>query len=838
MTIARGCFFAGLTLGGMLLAIGCQPRPLPAAAPTPAPASVVRPEEDLRDEYLDLSAVGRVLSLPAQQQDTIWRTWASERSEDDRQRLALALLARRANPADVPTIVQAYVTGGAKARRTALRALLVFGPDLSHNVKELLRASLPREPESSATELVWTLVVAQEPRVYETALNRYRNGGLSSVTTIDKVPAFDAALLGQLNLQHTVTLAQDPDARVRRLVAQTCSRSAQTECTPWLLKLIKDADPEVSAAAAPGLAKIGSDETSEALTQALRTANAEHFSRLLTALQNEAGLTGLVAALDSVSPDPALAFAQSEQIFDRIFARPPYFSHPTALDPRGADALFDYMQHAPHIHFRTWAAITLAELGDLRAVPALATRLRLSPYKAYPGADENEAQLRRDDNERVMAARVIGELAEQHADRLSEIRKGSEEAFLAWFRQGQNVHPRGVLALAKMRSTKIVPRLRNWASLTTPLPKATEDFDQWAHHNWPLAEDSLIALGLMHDASALSMLQTTLKRRPKDLNLTMAAEAEDSNRPLRISLRLLTMGASDGLAELGDSRAFEPLFAFADDPMQNEYSRTEACRALAWVATEQQLTTVMQRLHELRPGENTLDARYGCFLEAFAKRATPRFKGELVSLLEELIQSFDIKSALLVAQALGRIGISQPDERRILALLERSDQGAIPAALALLWGARPEAALLATLRMLGHSEEQRRELQRAYADNLVYLSDEDLRQGAIYRWVANALAVEQLTTPPTHWIRGLLSERLKYLIPGPGAHPLTALGFRSHAFQSSQQEDAAAIETLLVAGEGGALLALRDTPGPASYAAYRGYLRLSQLPAVSDLLLE
>ena len=67
---------------------------------------------------------------------------------------------------------------------------------------------------------------------------------------------------------------------------------------------------------------------------------------------------------------------------------------------------------------------------------------------------------------------------------------------------------------------------------------------------------------------------------------------------------------------------------------------------------------------------------------------------------------------------------------------------------------------------------------------------------------------------------------------------MTALGFSSHTYQLSQEENVAAIETLLVAGEGGALLALRDTPGPSSYAAYRAYQRLSQLPAVNDLLLD
>lgn len=45
-------------------------------------------------------------------------------------------------------------------------------------------------------------------------------------------------------------------------------------------------------------------------------------------------------------------------------------------------------------------------------------------------------------------------------------------------------------------------------------------------------------------------------------------------------------------------------------------------------------------------------------------------------------------------------------------------------------------------------------------------------------------------------------------------------------YQAALEGSAGAIETLATAGEGGALLAARETPGPSSYPAYRGYLRL------------
>ena len=179
-----------------------------------------------------------------------------------------------------------------------------------------------------------------------------------------------------------------------------------------------------------------------------------------------------------------------------------------------------------------------------------------------------------------------------------------------------------------------------------------------------------------------------------------------------------------------------------------------------------------------------------------------------------------------MAQALGRVGITEADESRILALAARDDRGALPAALALLVGARPEIAQWTALRLLGRADAQVQELKEAYAQNVQFVSDEDLRNGTLVRWVTNAVAVEQAGVAASDWPRVALSERIGHLFPQWMTHSVSGLRFRTTMYQAALEGNAGAIELLVTAGEGGALLAVRETPGPSSYSAYRGYLRL------------
>jgi len=810
---------------GLALALGCGPRSKPVTPP-PAGPTMSPVVADLPDEYVDLSAIARVLTLPALQQEAIWRTWARESAPDDRQRVALAMLARRADPSDVSIVLDAFERGTPKIRRLALRAILAFGPEISRGARDRLWSAVQRAPSSVTPELIWALVSAREPRVYDLAVAWYAHptDPLSSVRALDGTAAFDPPLIGMLDLGRTLPLAQAREPRMRLLVARTCSRVAQTECTPWLVRLASDPVAEVSAAAAPGLVKIGSVETHEALTRVLRSADEPQRARLLHALREEAGLAGLTAALDSVSPQPERGLSEAAQIFALILeGQAP--GHPSTLDPRGADALEEYVQHAPHLYSRTWAAIALARLGDTRGLPALAARLRLTPEQAYAGDTEFERRLRRDDTERGVIADALAELADAVPEQAGEIRRASEDALLGWLRQANPMPPSALRALATMRSTKLVAHLGAWALVGTPLPRPTDAPLASHPSDWSWAQESLQALGRVRDGTSLALLQKSLRRRPKELDLTQQALAAAPHDPRRTVLRLLAAGAINGLAELGDPRAAGPLFLFADDPLENEVNRAEACRALAWVATERDRDRVLARLSELRQTGKTADPRFFCFLETFAHRAAPDFKPALFRLLEELSLSGEVTAALLAAQAVGRIGIDVQDETALQSLLQREDSSALPTALALLWGARPEMAQWAGLRLLARPAAQQQQLEQAYAEALSQLSEQDLRGGALYRLVDNAFALEQAGARAVHWPRRALVRRLTSSAAPSMPHAMSPLQFRLLAYQAALEGNTAAVEALLAAGEAGSLLALRDTPGPSSHAAYLAHRR-------------
>jgi hypothetical protein len=64
---------------------------------------------------------------------------------------------------------------------------------------------------------------------------------------------------------------------------------------------------------------------------------------------------------------------------------------------------------------------------------------------------------------------------------------------------------------------------------------------------------------------------------------------------------------------------------------------------------------------------------------------------------------------------------------------------------------------------------------------------------------------------------------------------MSPLQFRLSALQAAQEGNTAATGALLAAAEGGALLSLRDTPGPGSHAAHRAYQQLRHRSATNSV---
>ena len=149
-------------------------------------------------------------------------------------------------------------------------------------------------------------------------------------------------------------------------------------------------------------------------------------------------------------------------------------------DPRGADPLAGYLSRHPDwkrsgegAHFQTEVAFALAELSDLRALPVLSDRLGLAPLTLYADDNGPEAMLRRDDHERVVAARLIADLAELHPEALAQIRASAEQPVFSWITSIPSPHANGMRALAAMqvRTPSVVEQLRAWADPTRCAPE-------------------------------------------------------------------------------------------------------------------------------------------------------------------------------------------------------------------------------------------------------------------------------------------------------------------------------------------------------------------------------
>jgi HEAT repeat protein len=763
--------------------------------------------------------------MPAQEQRSVWQTRATDASNEALQEQAIRKLSQQSDNAKVGTFFQGLLNGNRRLRILSSRALMEIGPGLSAEAKNSLMIMLAREPDDSAGALAWTLVLAEDARVYDRAVDLFRKRQFSRVQYFDGRPAFDPALLGALNLSRTLTLVRDSDPEVRRLVAATCSRVAQPECAPWLLESMKDVYPEVRIQAVAGLAKLGTPESIGALNSALRLAAANWRSRYLESIRDEAGLLGLVAALHIVADNSGVAEAQISQIFELIDSQ---LANPrrSMLDPTGADALADYMEHAPAAKWRYRAAHVLATMGDLRSLPALAEQLRVSLPQSKRESTSHDTSVEVSEDDVATSASFIADLADLHTESLSEIRKWTEAALIGGQLQLAVPRTEGMRALVKMDSRRGIDLLYKWARPTAALP-VIHQYPPLPTQ-WLVAQAALRYLGRVHTVPARLQLEAALQRRPRGMDVSAASSLKGDYAMLASALNSLGIGAAQGLSEAGSESFSESLLRFAMDPSESEQSRLEACRALAWTSnTMDSKHRVLARARGLGKAPGSDNFSLNCLLETLSVRANPELRDELVLLLLELISASDTKSAIVVARAIGRAEISEASEPILLALLRQADIAAIPATLALLLGGRSELATLAALRMLGRTSQAQAELQQAYYHSFDRLVDEDVERDTINRWVRNARAIEQFSPRGIHlkWVWELLGQQLRNLEYDTGPHSLTRTVFRNRLYQQALTGNHMAIDTLLLAGERGMLFALRNRPGDLSFAAYRAYFR-------------
>jgi hypothetical protein len=549
----------------------------------------------------------------------------------------------------------------------------------------------------------------------------------------------------------------------------------------------------------------------------LPTLHGERRRQCLDAISEELGTRGLVRALGTAPVDEGAAFDLRTSIFDRIDA---------LADPRGADALAEWLRSAPHVYFETRAAQALGTLGDLRGLDALGKRMRLDPQRTYRASLEWEAPLRRSDEERIHTARIAAELALMRPDAVAQIRAATEEPIMAWNLARPTPHALGFRSLAAMGSRKGIERRRRWANPQLLLPRLGEQPPM--KEEWILTRPALRYVGMQRDEESWPVLLQMLRRRPAGVDVTMDALLRGGVAILGMTLRAIGMGASDGLSEWGDHRAFSPLVAYVTDPLNNEQSRWSGCTALGWIAQRSDFPTLVAAMGALATPEDAFRRR--CLLQALGQRSgvfesqgiLPLFLAEqphLVTKTDNGTLSSAPSPYFQIARALARSGLDAVTTGTLTRTL-RDPVRKHAALLALLLGADATVTVRAMRDVQSHANEPPRELAQAYYDTFDVFSDADLESGMLARCHDNAraLAREEIGQEKQTWALALFKRRFGQERFDSGPHSLSSMRLRFVLEHSARGTDALrsaqAIRLLGAFGARATLLSLTELPAP------------------------
>lgn len=483
-------------------------------------------------------------------------------------------------------------------------------------------------------------------------------------------------------------------------------------------------------------------------------------------------------------------------------------------DPRGADALASYLlahkdwkRSAERVHFETEAAFALAELGDLRALPVLAERMRLEPRQVYARGDGPEALLRLDDRERSSAARLIADLATLHPEALARIRTAAAQPVFAWVTSTKQSAAEGMRALAAMHvTTPIRDRIRVWAEPPGPGHDAPVA--------WSKVQSALQCVGALHDAKSWPILLEQIQRPTMEYHVH---------------------GAVDGLWEWGDPKAFDALLGYVDskDGYKHTDDRMEACSALAWVATKRDAPELAKRISRWAAATKKMPVPPSCLLSGLQIRKVDGLSTMLLGLISDKVSSV---TRLLAARALGRNGVDSATQQKLEKLLADPELR-VDAALALLLGGSTKAARRGVQAL--PAKQATSKLADLYSGSFSYVSDVDFADGHMYRWVDNALALLHIPRPRAVQVfaRTILSRQLQNVLFDDGPHSLSRVVLRYRLRQAAESGPAAtrpeAVATLALMRERGTLRALAAGTGKASGLARAALARLGA-PAAGE----
>jgi hypothetical protein len=380
--------------------------------------------------------------------------------------------------------------------------------------------------------------------------------------------------------------------------------------------------------------------------------------------------------------------------------------------------------------------------------------------------------------------------------------------------------------------------LEKWSDPKEKLPNegAQPPFPE----EWATAQSALRYLGWTKDPSGWRILDKQLHRRNKKLDVSWDSLMQGGLTILGMTLRALGVGAADGFAQWGDSKAYDPLVKYVEEPMENEQARMEACFALSWVATDDQMKDVVKKIQGNTKTDPKANFLRQCYLETVIHRPVPEATAGLIDLLSP--SNPDIELRHQAARVIGMGGITPAMVPQIFEKLSDVSLKA-DATLALILGADADTAAraIATYNDPNTPAEAIEELKDVYNKTFGYWSDRNYERGDIARWVQNAEAIAHVKVHDQlqDWPRLILGRNLVESIEiDNGPHSMTRVQLRarllSDARGSNDVKRVEAIRILKFIKEKGALMALRYEPGPVAELAHKAFFEVMNPKASAE----
>jgi len=464
----------------------------------------------------------------------------------------------------------------------------------------------------------------------------------------------------------------------------------------------------------------------------------------------------------------------------------------------------------------------------------LAWRMHEDPLKLYNKVDDPE--LRRDDNERRVSARMLADLAVMYPDKVADLRKTAEDNVVFWLTDLPQPQANGMRFLATSGAKDKLPLMKKWSDPPGfPGPGALKFPDEWA-----TAESALRYLGWMKDPSSWAVLEHQLNRRPANIDATMDSLMQGGLAVMGMTLRAVGVGAADGFAQWGDSKAYPIMVKAIEDQMGNDQSRLETCFALSWVATDEQLKEVVKKVHQFNKPDPKNAFITKCYLETLIHKPAPVATAGLLDLLKPDV---DMESRHQAARAIGFGGLSGGVRPELVKQLGDVSTRA-DAALAFLVGGTPEDAANALQSYDDAPPEAIEELKVIYNQTFGYWSDHNYEVGDVARWIVNAEAGRHVRVHGAFqdWPSLILERAIQGIEYDNGPHSLTRVQFRhrllTDALGSDDQKRIQAVQILKFMKEKGVLMALRGEKGPVGALAKQAFFEIMNPKLTADTLPE